>query len=338
MTQMQAVFFSETGTPDVLQLGEFPRPVPQAGEVLVEVAAVSVNPIDTYIRSGAVAAELPPRAIPGCDLAGTVVAVGEAVTEFQIGDRVWGSNQGLAGRQGTFAEFCSVAEQWLYPVPEEVDFELAAAGALTGITAHLGLFLHAGLRSGEVVFVNGGSGGVGSAVVQLAKAAGATVITTAGSAEKASLCLAAGADHVIQYRSEDVSSRLAEITARTGLIHVWFETLRNPSPAQSIPLLAKRGRLVLMAGRDARPEFPVGPFYVKDLRLIGFAMFNASAEEQRQTAAELNRLLATGAWKPGIGARFPFSQAAAAHRLQEENTLHNAGTLTGKIILTPQSR
>ncbi len=338
MTQMQAVFFSQTGAPDVLQMGEFPRPIPGAREVLVEVAAASVNPIDTYIRSGAVAAELPPRAIPGCDLAGTVVATGEQVTEFQVGDRVWGSNQGLAGRQGTLAEYCAVAQEWLYPVPEGVDFEQAAAGALTGITAHLGLFLHAGLQSGEVVFVNGGSGGVGSAVVQLAKAAGATVITTAGSAEKASLCKATGADYVIDYRTEDVHARLREITTATGLIHVWFETLRNPSPEHSIPLLAKRGRLVLMAGRDARPAFPVGPFYVKDLRVIGFAMFNASAEEQRQTAAELNRLLSTGAWKPGIGARFPFSQAAAAHQLQEQNTLQNAGTLTGKIVLTPPSR
>jgi NADPH2:quinone reductase len=241
----------------------------------------------------------------------------------------------LFGRQGTFAEYCAIDEQWLYPLPEVVSFETAAAGALVGITAHLGLFLHAGLKAGEVLFVAGGTGGVGSAVVQLAKAAGAIVITTAGSAEKADLCRQLGADHVIEYRTEDVDHRLQEITKLTGPIQVWFETLRTPSLERCIPLMAMRGRIILMAGRDARPVFPVGPFYVKDLRAIGFAMFNASAGEQREAAEELNRFLSSGRWRPLIGARMTLDQAAEAHRLQEANTLHSAGTLTGKIVLRP---
>jgi NADPH2:quinone reductase len=332
---MKAACLSAVGGPEVLRYEELPRPVAGPGQVLVRTAAVSVNPIDTYIRSGAVRFNLPSPWIVGCDLAGTVDAVGEGCQRFQPGDRVWGSNQGLFGRQGTFAEYCAVDEHWLYPLPQEVSFETAAAGALVGITAHLGLFLHGGLTAGEVLFVPGGAGGVGSAVIQLAKAAGATVITTASTPEKATLCQQLGADHVIQYLAEDADSRLRDITAHTGPIQFWFETLRTPSLERSIPFMAMRGRIILMAGRDARPIFPVGPFYVKDLRAIGFAMFNASPAEQRQAAEQLNQLLVSGVWSPPIGVRMTLDQAAEAHQLQEANTLHNKREFNGKIVLKP---
>ena len=332
---MKAAFISSVGPATNIQYGDVATPQPGAGQVLVRVEAAAVNPIDTYIRSGIVKAQLPQPYIIGCDLCGVVEAVGPGAVRFRPGDRVWGSNQGLAGRQGTFAEYCAVDECWLYPVPAAVASDVAAAGALVGITAHLGLFLHAELKARETVFVNGGTGGVGSAVVQLAKATGAVVITTAGSDSKAAACQDMGADFVIRYRSEDVEERLQAITTQTGPISLWFETLRQPSLDRSVALLAKRGRILLMAGRDARPEFPVGPFYVKDLRAIGFAMFNASPEEQRASAEDLNRLLATGKWKPSIGVRMPLSEAAKAHELQEANTLHGAGTLSGKIVLHP---
>src|SRR5205823_6467220 len=115
---------------------------------------------------------------------GTVETVGAGVKRFKPGDRVWGSNQGLLGRQGTFAEYAAVAEEWLYPTPAGVDDQQAAAVALVGITAHLGLFGRAGLKAGETAFVNGGTGGVGSMVVQMTKAAGGRVVTTVGTAEK----------------------------------------------------------------------------------------------------------------------------------------------------------
>lgn len=305
-----------------------------ARQVLIRTQAVAVNPIDAYIRGGTVKLELPTPYIIGCDIAGTVVAVGSEVTRFQPGDRVWGSNQGLSGRQGTFSELAAVDECWLYPTPVNVPEEDAAAIALTGITAHLGLHLHGRLAAGEIVFVNGGTGGVGSAVVQLAKAAGATVITTVGSEQKATTAKSLGADFVINYRTDDVAESIRDITMQTGQINLWFETLRNPNPDVTIPLMAKRGRYVLMAGRDARPEFPVGAFYVNDLRAIGFAMFNASADEQQHCADEINQLLSSQQLKPLIGARYPLSEAAQAHQLLEENTLHGSGTLSGKIVLT----
>src|SRR5262249_31929088 len=154
-----------TVAPEVIQYGDLPTPQPKEGEVRVRVGAVAVNPIDTYIRSGMVAANLPKPFIVGCDVAGTVEAVGRGARRFKAGDRVWGSNQGLLGRQGTFAEFACVGEDWLYPTPAGVSDEDAAATALTGITAHLGLFGHAGLKTGEMVFANGGTGGVGSMVL-----------------------------------------------------------------------------------------------------------------------------------------------------------------------------
>src|SRR5438034_291692 len=220
---MKAAFFEKPGGPEVIQVGELPQPVPQAGEVLVRVGAAAVNPIDTYIRSGAVNMPLPKPFIPGCDLAGTVAACGPNTRPFRVGARVWGSNQGLLGRQGTFAEYACVAEDWLYPTPAQVSDADAAAVALVGITAHLGLFRCAHLQAGETVFVNGGTGGVGSMVVQMAKAIGARVITTVGSEEKAALARELGADNVINYKTDDIPARVKEATGGAG-IDVWYET------------------------------------------------------------------------------------------------------------------
>jgi len=332
---MQAAVIHTTGEPHVIHIDEMPTPEPGPTEVLVKVGAVAVNPIDTYIRSGAVPLPIEFPYIIGCDLAGTVEACGANVTRFRPGDRVWGSNQGLFGRPGTFAEYAAVDEQWLYPTPEGESDEEAAAGALVGITAHLGLFLHAGLQSGEIVFVNGGSGGVGSTVVQLAKAAGAKVVTTAGSEEKVTRCRELGADLALDYHSPTLDEQLGAFAEADDGIDIWFETLREPTLERSISMMAKRGRIILMAGREARPEFPLGNFYVNDLRMLGFAMFNASPEEQRHCAEELNRFYEQGRWRPTIGRTFPLSEAPAAHQLQEDNTLHKKGTLAGKIVLTP---
>jgi NADPH2:quinone reductase len=331
---MKAAFFETTGGPEVIKYGELPRPDPKPGEVLVRVGAAAVNPIDTYIRSGAVNMPLPKPFIPGCDLAGTVEAVGQGHRRFKPGDRVWGSNQGLLGRQGTFAEYACVLEEWLYPTPTGIPDTEVAAAALTGITAHLGLFRCARLQAGETVFVNGGTGGVGSMVVQMAKAAGASVITTVGSAEKAVMCRSWGVDRVLNYKTDDVPAAIREFTRGLG-VQVWYETQREPDFLRAVDLMARRGRLILMAGRQAQPIFPVGPFYTRDLALFGFAMFNATPEEQRRCTEDINRWLGDRKLHVLIGRTFPLAEAPAAHRLQEENTLHKAGTLMGKIVVKP---
>jgi NADPH2:quinone reductase len=171
-----------------IQVGELPGPVPGPGQVLVRVGAAALNPIDLYVRAGTVAMPLPLPYVIGTDVAGTVVEVGPDVSSMKVGDRVWGSNQGLLGRQGSASEFAAIDTQWLYPSPVAIGDGEAAALALTGITAHLGLFQFGRLQLGESVYVPGGSGGVGSMVIQMAKAVGARVVTSAGSEEKLTLC------------------------------------------------------------------------------------------------------------------------------------------------------
>lgn len=330
---MKAAYIERTGPPEIIVYGELPRPVPRGSQVLVHVKAVSVNPVDTYVRAGMIRWELPKPFIVGCDLAGVVEEVGPEVKRFKPGDRVWGSNQGLLGRQGTFAEYVVVDECWLYPTPPNVSDREAAALALVGITAHLGLFDKAKLQAGETLFVYGGAGGVGSCVVQMAKIVGARVITTARGPEKAKLCRELGADVVIDYTRENIDEVLREV-APNG-VNVWWETLREQNLERAVNFLAPFGRLILMAGRDAKPIFPVGPFYVRDCSAFGFAMFNASPEKQRACAEDINRWASEGKLRAVIGRVMPLAETAQAHRLQEENTLGGAGTLVGKIVLEP---
>jgi NADPH2:quinone reductase len=331
---MKAAFLEKTGGPEVIQYGDLPTPTPGIGEVRVRVTAVAVNPIDTYIRAGIVAMQLPMPFIPGCDVAGTIDQVGHGVTRFKVGDRVWGSNQGLLGRQGTFAEFACVNENFLYPTPLSVSDMDAVAAALTGITAHIGLFRCAKLQAGETVLVQGGTGGVGSMVLQMAKAVGAKAITTVGSAEKATLAKSLGAELVLNYKTDDLPAAVKSFTGGQG-VNVWYETQREQDFVRIVDLTAKRGRIIVMAGRQAQPVFPVGGFYTRDMSLFGFAMFNATPDEQRACALDMNRWLAEKKLKPIVGKTFKLSEAAAAHKLQEENTLHKSGSLSGKILLTP---
>jgi NADPH2:quinone reductase len=330
---MKAAYINQTGPPDCMEYGDLPQPEPTGREVLVRVKAAAVNPIDTYIRNGADYWELPKPFIVGCDLAGEVEAIGPDVTMFRPGDRVWGSNQGLLGRQGTFAQYCAVDECWLYPTPDSVDDQQAAACALVGITAHLGLFAEARLQSGESVFVRGGTGGVGSMVVQMAILAGARVLATGGSDEKVQRCLELGADAAVNYKTRDVPAAVAAF-APEG-INLFWETLREPNFEETVSYLADRGRIILMAGRDACPRFPVGPFYVKCCSMHGFVMFKAAPEVQRQSAEQINQWLASGQLKANISHVLPLSEAAQAHQLQEDNTLSKAGTLAGKIVVVP---
>jgi NADPH2:quinone reductase len=331
---MQAAYINKPGLCNEIIVGEMPTPQPMQDEYLIRIKAIALNPIDMYIRAGTIAMPLPKQFISGCDFAGVVESVGENCSRFKEGDRVWGSNQGLLGRQGTSAEFAAIKEDWLYPSPEGVDDQQLAATSLVGITAHLGLFRNVNLKAGETIFVNGGTGGVGSMVVQMAKAIGAKVITTVGSSAKEELCRSWGADKVINYKTDDIPKEVKDYTSNQGL-NVWFETQREPDFFKIVELMAARGRIIIMAGRTAQPLFPVGPFYVKGLTLTGFAMFNATPDEQRRCANDINAWLASGKLRSHIGAAFPLSKAAEAHKILEENTLKGAGTLSGKVILLP---
>lgn len=329
---MKAAYILETGTPDVIRVGELPRPEPAWGQVLVKVEAVAVNPIDTYIRSGVVAMQLPKPFVIGCDLAGVVESVGDGVSGFEPGMRVWCSNQGLLGRQGTFAEYAAVDADWLHTLPDGVAARDAAAVALVAITAHLGLFRDAKLGSGETIAVIGGTGGVGSMVVQMAKLAGARVITTAGSDAKVEAARGLGADEVIGYHRESIGEGLQRCAPQG--VDVFWETRREPDFDVAVAAMKERGRMILMAGRDARPPFPVGPFYVKECSLKGMVMFKATPLEVAESGRDINRWLAEGRLKANISHTLPLAEAAEAHRLQEAATLKGTGNLAGKIVLT----
>ena len=330
---MKAAYITKTGPPEVIVYGDLPTPKPGPGQCLIKVGAVDVNPIDVYVRGGFVPAKLEFPYIVGRDLAGTVVEAGADVKRFKAGDRVWASNLGFAGRQGSFSEFSVVDECWLHATPANVSDEDIVAVSLVGITAHLGLFQHAKLKAGDVVFVNGGTGGVGSCVVQMAKAVGARVITTAGTDEKVATAKRLGADVALNYKTQDVDAGIKEFAPQG--INLWWETLREPNFERTVPLLSMHGRMVIMAGRDAKPVFPVGQFYTKNCALYGFAMFNSSPEENRAAATEISRWMSEGKLKAQNDRVMPLSETAAAHRLQEESTVHKSGALAGKIVLKP---
>ena len=329
---MKAAYINEPGPCESIIIGDLPDPTCGDEQVVIRNRAVAVNPVDTYVRSGAVAFDLPKPFIIGCDSAGTIDAVGKNVQGFQVGDRVWCTNQGLLGNQGTFAEKIAVDADWVFPLPDAVSYEDAAACALVAVTAHLGLFREANLQSGETVLVIGGTGGVGSAVVQIAKASGARVITTGGSKTKCDQAAALGADITIDYSKESIAD--ATRAAAPNGVNVFWETRREPDFDLAVDLMAQKGRMVVMAGRDARPEFPVGPFYVKECSLHGFVMFKATPAEMKRSADQINELLSGGRLRANIAATLPLGEAAKAHQLQESATLNLDGSLNGKIVLT----
>ncbi|MEM8954216.1 MAG: NADPH:quinone reductase [Verrucomicrobiota bacterium] len=330
---MKAAFVRAPGPAESIEYGDLPDPKVSGREVLVRMGAVSVNPVDTYTRGGLMEWELPMPFVVGCDIAGTVEAVGPETTRFKVGDRVWGSNQGLLGRQGTFSELAAIDEEWLYATPESVSDEDAAAGSLVGITAHLGLELRAGLKTGEKLFVVGGTGGVGSSVVQMAKAMGAVVSCCNGSDEKCEMAKGLGADDAFNYKTTSIADGVKAFAP--GGLDVYWETRREPDFEMVMELMAHRGRVVVMAGRAAVVPFPVGPFYFRECSMVGFVMFRCTPDEQRACADDINRWLVGGQFKPRIDRVMDLSEAAEAHRLQEAATVGGDGGVAGKIVLRP---
>lgn len=324
---MKAAFIETFGPPEKIQFGDVPTPSVGQRDVLVQVAAVTVDPIDTYIRSGAFDAHAPLPFVIGRDMAGQVVETGSEVTQFHPGDWVWANNQGYAGRQGTFSEYCRVEEDLLYRLPEGVDPADAAIVVHSGLTAVLGLQFKANLQKGETLFINGGGGNVGTAVLTIAKALGARVAVTAGSDEKAQWCKELGADRIILYKKEDVASSLREF-APNG-VNVYWDATPKPDAQRAVDAIAQRGRIILMAGGSHETVLPSGKFYLGNCTMYGFTVTDARVEELSLYAGEINRWLGRGVLRAKVARRLPLSEAAEAHRLVE------VGGLFGKILLQP---
>ena len=324
---MKAAYIEQTGPAENIQYGELPMPVLGENDVLVKVQAVTVDPVDTYIRSGAFHIDLPLPFIVGRDMAGVVSEVGAAARRYKPGDRVWSNCMGIHGRQGTFAEYIAVPEQLLYPLPAGVDPIDAVAVVHSALTAIIGLFEKAKIKAGDRLFINGGSGNVGNAIIQLAATSGAYVATTAGSPEKAAWCRELGADRVIGYHSEDVAAAVKEF-APDGL-DIYWQATRSFDLEQAVSLMARRGRIVVIAGLNAGTGLPVGQFYTRDCILYGYAVTYASVDELSAYARQINGWLSKGKLRARIAEVMPLSKAAEAHRLEEH------GNIFGKIVLVP---
>jgi len=324
---MRAVVMDGFGGPEVLRLGAAPRPRPGPGQVLIRVAATSVNRADLQQRAGNYPPPPGESEILGLEVAGVVEELGDGVTGWRRGDRV----MTLVGGGG-YAEYAVAPASTLMPVPGAMDFVQAAAISEVWLTAYLNVFREAGLRPGETLLVHGGASGVGTAAIQLAKALGPSrVIVTVGSEAKAAACRALGADHAILYKSEDFASRVLEITEKRGA-DVILDHIGGGYLEPNLACLAPYGRLViigLLGG--ARAELNVGRLMVKRQRIIGSVLRARPVEEKAEiTKAFREQVLerfATGELRPVIHDVLPLAEAARAHELMAANAN------TGKLVL-----
>ncbi|QRP50729.1 NADPH:quinone reductase [Amycolatopsis sp. FDAARGOS 1241] len=323
---MRAAFIRATGGVERIEVGQLPTPVPGPTDVLVRVELSSVNHVDLFVRSGAYCTPTPFPFVIGRDLVGTVAAAGPGVAGLAPGDRVWCNSLGHGGRQGAFAEYAVVSAERLYPLPAGVAAEAAAPVLHGAATAHVGLFREARLAPGETVFVGGAAGAVGSAVVQLAAAAGAQVVATA-SRRDVQWCTESGAAAVIPYDAADFDEQLR--AGAPGGFDVWWDNSGHHDFERTLPLLRQGGRVVLMAGLGAAPVLPVGALYVRDLSLRGFAISNASVSDLAAAATVINSGLASGRLRVRVRATYPLTDAAKAHAALE------SGSVRGRILVRP---
>jgi len=322
---MKAVYIEKNGGPEALTYGDMPKPEPGAGQALVKVAAAGVNFIDTYQRSGLYKIPLP--AILGSEGAGTVEAVGEGVTNVKLGDRVaWGT------ARGAYAEYAALPVSALIAIPGAVAFKEAAAVMLQGMTAHYLTHSTFPLKSGHTALVHAAAGGTGRLIVQMAKIAGTRVIGTAGSAEKAEIARAAGADEVILYSDQDFAAETRRMTGGTG-VDVVYDSVGASTFMKSLDCLKPRGMMVSF-GNSSGPVPAIEPLLLSQkgsLFLTRPTLFQyvATREELEWRAGDIFRWIAEKKLTLKIDHLYPLAETAQAHRdLEGRKT-------TGKLVLIP---
>jgi putative PIG3 family NAD(P)H quinone oxidoreductase len=325
--QMRYIEITEPGGPEVLQLTEGPSPQAGQGEILIKVAAAGVNRPDVAQRLGTY--PVPPGAspIPGLEVCGEVVAVGEGVSRFSSGDIVCALVNG-----GGYAEYVAVPQGQCLPVPEGLSTIEGAALPETFFTVWTNVFDRASLKSGETFLVHGGSSGIGTTAIQLAKARGATVYATAGSKEKCVACENLGADLAVNYNEQDFVEVLKGATDGRG-IDVILDMVGGDYVARNAELAALHGRIVIIATlRGKSSEISLIPILMKCLVVTGSVLRPRTDEEKAAIAASLREnawpLIEAGTVKPVIHSVFPLEDVAKAHELMESSK-H-----IGKIILT----
>lgn len=330
---MRAVQIQEFGGPERLTVVELPDPVPGPGEVLVEVAAAGVNRADVLVRSGAYHRAGKPPLVPGLEGAGTVAAVGTEVAGFAPGDRVLAL--GATNAPGFYAELAVVPAARVVAVPDGAELTAAAALPTAWLTAWYCLRRLADVRAGETVVVHAAASGVGSAAVQVARDAGATVIATAGSPEKLAWARTLGAQDTVTYRDMDGDALVAEVQRLAGGgVDVVLDTVGGEIFAASLRMLGHAGRLVALANVALAPStIDTRDFYPKNVRIYGFQVTDLldHGYDPRPDLAELLDAVATGRFTVPVDATFPLDRAADAHRRLESRAA------LGKVLLTPSA-
>ncbi len=324
---MRAIAITEPGGPEVLQIGDVATPSPTGQQVQIRVAAAGVNRPDCLQRLGRY--PVPPDAspLPGLEVAGQIVAVGDAVQRWQVGDEVMALTHG-----GGYAEFCVADQGHCLGIPPKLSAVEAAAIPETFFTVWYNVFTRGGLQAGETLLVHGGSSGIGSTAIQLAKAFGCSVITTAGSDEKCTFCAELGADHAINYQREDWQATVADITAGKG-VDVILDMVAGSYAQKNLDSLARDGRYVIIAFlQGARVDLNLGVVLAKRLTVTGSTLRPQTTEEKTAIANDLERevlpLLREGKVRPIVYETFTLDNAADAHTLMESSR-H-----MGKIVLT----
>ncbi len=329
-TRMTAVEIERPGGPEVLVPGEREVPKPGPADVLIRVAAAGVNRPDVMQRQGTYPPPAGTTDIPGLEVAGTVEARGDAVARWRVGDRVCALVTG-----GGYAEYCVAPGRQCLPVPDGLDMVSAAAIPETFFTVWTNVFEGGALQDGETLLVHGGSSGIGTTAIQLARAFGARVFATAGSAEKCEACESLGAERCVNYRTDDFVLAMAALTNGRG-IDVILDMVGGEYVARNLATLAMHGRLVQIAVLGgARAEINLIPLLQRRLILTGSTLRPRSLEEKAAIADALETrvwpLINSGTVTPIIHATYPLVEAAAAHRAMEE------GLHVGKLVLRVES-
>ena len=323
---MRAAYYEKNGTArEVLQLGEVETPRPRAGEVRVKLAVSGVNPSDVKSRAGTARKIAFPRVIPHSDGAGTIDLVGDGVAPSRIGERVWVWNGQWKRPFGTCAEYIVLPTAQAVALPADASFEAGACLGIPAMTAYHAVAI-SGAAQGTTVLIAGGAGAVGHYAIQFAKALGATVITTVSSDEKATVARAAGADHTIDYKRENVGDRVMEITGKGG-VNAVIE-LDLTTNAKLIPATLRPKGTVVIYGTQAEATLPASWFLVNGITLRFMLVYELTQEEREAAVGAITRMLSDRRLINNVATMVPLSDIVAAHEMVE------AGKAIGNILVS----
>ena len=324
---MKAILAREFGGPEVLKLEDVPDPTARPGQVRVRIHAIGVNPYETYMRGGTYAIKPDLPYIPGADAAGVIDQVGDGVSGWQAGDRVYISGTAIHKAYGAYAEFTVCNLDQVHRLPARVSFAQGAGLFVPYVTAWRALFGRANVRAGDSVLIHGASGGVGSAATQFAVAVGATVIGTAGSEDGLAVVRAQGARHAINHRAAGYLDSITAATEGRGP-DVILEMLANVNLDHDLTVVAPHGRIVVIGNRG-RVEIDARKIMTKDVSVFGLALWGIPADEIRRAHEAIVAGLESGALNPVVGTEMPLQDAGRAHHQVMEPGAR------GKIVLIP---